>query len=111
MLLCSLYFVISPAYAQVDREKKGASSKMGPMMHSHGFEQYDSMFEGFRSKTFKKVSDTFGVPVEDAISDLGLPEDMDGLRFWRFKSSMGRPGNCQLHGHEHAPDALLSNFK
>jgi len=79
--------VISPAYAQVDREK-GTSSKKGPMMHRHGFEQYDSMFEGFGSKTFKEVSDTFGVPVEDAISDLSLPEDMDGLRFWRFKSSM-----------------------
>lgn len=68
--------------------EKGVSSKMGPMMHSHCFEQYDSMFEGFGSKTFKEVSDTFGVPIEDAISDLGLTEYMDGLRFWRLKSSM-----------------------
>lgn len=67
--------VISPAYAQMGREK-GASSEMGPMMHIYGFEQYDSMFEGFGSKTFKEISDTFGVPVEDAISDLGLLEDM-----------------------------------
>ncbi|MCO5381419.1 MAG: hypothetical protein NHB15_04330 [Methanosarcina barkeri] len=51
--------VVSPAYSQVDREK-GASSKMGPMMYSYCFEQYDSMFEGLGSKTFKEVSDTFG---------------------------------------------------
>jgi len=52
-------------------------SGMGQKMHGYGFEQYDSRFEGFGSKTFKEIPDTLGVPVEDAISDLGLPEDID----------------------------------
>lgn len=68
--------VVSSAYAQMNRGE-GMGSGMGPMMQGYGFEQYDSRFEGFGSKTFKEVSDTFGVPVENAISDLGLPEDMD----------------------------------
>ncbi|MFZ2497441.1 hypothetical protein [Methanosarcina sp.] len=68
--------VVSPAYAQMSKGE-GSGSGKGPMMQRYGFEQYDSRFEGFGSKTFKAVSDTFGVSVEDAISDLGLPEDMD----------------------------------
>jgi MAST domain-containing protein len=47
------------------------------MMQGYGFAQYDSRFNGFGSMAFKEVSDTFGVQVEDAISDLELPEDMD----------------------------------
>jgi len=39
---------------------KGTCSGMGPMKHKYSFEQYDSRFEAFESKTFKEVSDTFG---------------------------------------------------
>jgi MAST domain-containing protein len=65
-----------PAGAQLDRGK-GMGSGTGPMKHKYGFEQYDSRFEEFESKTFKEVADIFGIPVEDAISDLDLPEDID----------------------------------
>ena len=78
-ILCAFFIfllVVSPAYAQMNKGG-GMGSGMGPMMQGYGFEQYDSRFEGFGSNTFKEVSDTFGVPVENAISDLGLPEDMD----------------------------------
>ena len=78
-MLCVFFIVlivVSPAYAQMN---KGGNrdSGIGPTMQEYSFEQYDSRFESFGSKTFKEVSDTFGVSVEGAISDLGLPEDMD----------------------------------
>jgi len=72
---------------------EGMGSGMGPMMHGNGFEQYDSRFEGFGSKTFKEVSDTFGVPVEDAVSDLGLPDDLDtGLPILEIEEQYGVSG-------------------
>jgi MAST domain-containing protein len=55
---------------------------MGPgtgqgMMNGYGFDQYDSRFAGFGSMTFGEVCNNFGVPVETALSDLNLPENMD----------------------------------
>ncbi|WP_048169088.1 hypothetical protein [Methanosarcina sp. 2.H.A.1B.4] len=79
-LLCAFLvtvLVALPTHAQMG-PGGGPGAGMGPgMMHGYGFAQYDSRFDGFGSMTFEEVSDTFGVQVEDAISDLELPEDMD----------------------------------
>jgi len=60
----------------------GMGQGMGPgtgqgMMNGYGFDQYDSRFSGFGSMTFGEVCNNFGVPVETALSDLNLPENMD----------------------------------
>ncbi|WP_255336969.1 MAST domain-containing protein [Methanosarcina sp. KYL-1] len=60
----------------------GTGDGMGPgmgsgMMNGYGLDQYDNRFAGFGSMTFEEACSNFGIPVEDAISDLGLPEDMD----------------------------------
>lgn len=60
----------------------GMGQGMGPgtgqgMMNGYGFDQYDSRFAGFGSMTFREVCNNFGVPVETALSDLNLPENMD----------------------------------
>lgn len=82
-VFCVLLIVIlgaSPALAQMGQG--GPNDGMGPgmgqgMMNGYGFDQYDNRFAGFGSMTFEEVCNNFGIPVEDAISDLGLPEDMD----------------------------------
>lgn len=60
----------------------GMGQGMGPgtgqgMMSGYGFDQYDSRFAGFGSMIFREVCNNFGVPVETALSDLNLPENMD----------------------------------
>ena len=76
LVFCIFLLIVSPACAQMNRGKNMGSG-MNPMKHMYGYEQYDSRFGNFESKTFKEVSDSFGIPVEDALADLGLPEDMD----------------------------------
>ena len=83
-VFCVLLIVVlgaSPALAQMG-PGGGTNGGMGPgtgqgMMNGYGFDQYDNRFTGFGSMTFEEVCNNFGIPVEDAISDLGLPEDMD----------------------------------
>lgn len=79
-IYCVLLLVIlgaSPALAQMG-QGGGPGGGMGPgMMNGYGFDQYDSRFSGFGSMTFEEVCSNFGIPVDDAISDLGLPEDLD----------------------------------
>lgn len=56
----------------------GTGQRMGQgMMNGYGFDKYDGRFAGFGSMTFGEVCNNFGVPVETAISDLNLPENMD----------------------------------
>jgi len=84
-ILCVLLIMIlgiSPALAQMGQGGKPVGGGMGQgmgqgMMNGYGFDQYDSRFSGFGSMTFEDVCNNFGVPVETALSDLGLPEDMD----------------------------------
>jgi len=83
-VFCVLLIVVIgafPALAQMGQGGKSAGGMgqgMGQgMMNGYGFDQYDSRFAGFGSMTFEEVSNNFGVPVETALSDLGLPEDMD----------------------------------
>lgn len=62
----------------VDGMGPGMGQGMGQgMMNGYGLDKYDSRFAGFGSMTFEEVCDIFGIPVETALSDLGLPEDMD----------------------------------
>jgi MAST domain-containing protein len=93
-VFCVLMIVIlgaSPALAQMG-QGGGPVGGMGPggrpvdgmgpgmgqgMMNGYGFDQYDNRFAGFGSMTFEEVCNNFGIPVETALSDLGLPEDMD----------------------------------
>lgn len=83
-VFCVLLIVVlgaSPALAQMG-QGGGSNGGMGPgmgqdMMNGYGFDQYDNRFTGFGSMTFEEAANTFGIPVEDAISDLRLPEDMD----------------------------------
>jgi MAST domain-containing protein len=86
-LLCVTLIVVlgaSPALAQMGQGGnaggmgQGMGQGMGPgMMNGYGFDQYDSRFSGFGSMTFEEACNNFGIPVETALSDLGLPEDMD----------------------------------
>ncbi|WP_269849391.1 hypothetical protein [Methanosarcina horonobensis] len=94
-VFCALLIValgVSPALAQMGQGGnidgmgrgmgQGMSPGMGPgmgqgMMNGYGFDRYDSRFAGFGSITFEEVCNNFGVPVETALSDLNLPEDMD----------------------------------
>ncbi|AKB62320.1 hypothetical protein MSMAP_2335 [Methanosarcina mazei SarPi] len=87
-ILCVLLIMIlgiSPALAQVEQGGKsagGIGQGMGQgmgrgMMNGYGFDQYDSRFSGFGSMTFEEACNNFGIPVETALSDLGLPEDID----------------------------------
>ncbi|WP_440948042.1 MAST domain-containing protein [Methanosarcina sp. T3] len=85
-LLCAFLLtalIALPAYAQMGPGgnsgggNSGAGMGNGMMMQGYGFSQYDGRFNGFGSMTFEEAADTFGIPVEDAISDLELPEDMD----------------------------------
>ena len=87
-VFCVLLIMVmgaSPALAQmgqgggpVDGMGQGMSQGMGQgMMNGYGFDQYDNRFTGFGSMTFEEVCNNFGIPVETALSDLGLPEDMD----------------------------------
>jgi len=83
-VFCVLLIVVlgaSPALAQMG-PGGGTNGGMGPgtgqdMMNGYGFDQYDNRFAGFGSMIFEEVCNNFGIPVEDAISDLGLPGDMD----------------------------------
>lgn len=60
------------------RPVDGVGPGMGHgMMNGYGFDQYDSRFAGFGSMTFEEACNNFGIPVETALSDLGLPADMD----------------------------------
>ncbi|MDY9926430.1 hypothetical protein [Methanosarcina sp.] len=83
LLLCAFLFTVLTAlltHAQMGQGGSGAEIGSGigsGIMQGYGFAQYDSRFNGFGSMSFKEVSDTFGVPDEDALSDLELPEDMD----------------------------------
>jgi MAST domain-containing protein len=90
-VLCVLLIVVlgaSPSLAQMGQngnsvENMGqgmgqGSQGMGQgMMNGYGFDQYDNRFSGFGSMTFEEACNNFGIPVETALSDLGLPEDMD----------------------------------
>lgn len=50
--------------------------------------------------TFEEVSDTFGVQVEDAISDLELPEDLDTqLTVLEIEERYGVSGQEIQQGH------------
>jgi MAST domain-containing protein len=93
-LFCVLLIVImgvSPVLAQMG-QSGGSSGGMGQggrpvdgmgpemgqgMMNGYGFDQYDNRFAGFGSMTFEEVCNNFGIPVETALFDIGLPEDMD----------------------------------
>jgi MAST domain-containing protein len=83
-VFCVLLIVIlgaSPVLAQMG-PGGGTNGGMGPgmgqgMMNGYGFDQYDNRFAGFGSMTFEEVCNNFEIPVEDAISDLGLPKDLD----------------------------------
>ena len=93
-IFCILLIVIlgaSPALAQMG-QGGGLAGSMGPggrpvdgmgqgmgqgMMNGYGFDQYDNRFAGFGSITFEEACNNFGIPVGTALSDLGLPEDMD----------------------------------
>ncbi len=83
-VFCVLLIVVlgaSPALAQMG-QGGGSNGGMGPgmgqdMMNGYGFDRYDSRFTGFGSMTFEEVCNNFGIPIEDAVSDLGLPEDLD----------------------------------
>ncbi|WP_410509112.1 MAST domain-containing protein [Methanosarcina hadiensis] len=76
---------ISPALAQMGQGGRpaggmgqGAGHGMGQgMMNGYGLDQYDSRFAGFGSMTFEEACINFGIPVENTLSDLGLPESMD----------------------------------
>lgn len=87
-ILCAFLIIalgVSPALAQMGPGGKpaggmgqGTGHGMGQgMMNGYGFDQYDSRFAGLGSMTFEEVCSNFGIPVETALSDLGLPEDMD----------------------------------
>jgi len=84
-LLCAFLltvFIALPAHAQMgpggNSGGGNSGARMGSgMMQGYGFAQYDGRFDGFGSMTFEEAADTFGVQVEDAISDLELPEDLD----------------------------------
>ncbi len=86
-VFCVLLIVVmgaSPALAQmgqgggtIDGMGQGNGQVMGQnMMNGYGFDQYDNRFAGFGSMNFEEVCNNFGIPVETALSDLGLPEDM-----------------------------------
>lgn len=82
-VFCALLILVlggSPVLAQMGQG--GPNDGMGPgmgqgMMNGYGFDRYDSRFAGFGLMTFEEACNNFGIPVEDAISDLGLPEDLD----------------------------------
>lgn len=86
-ILCVLLIVvlgISPALAQMGQGGnangmgQGTGHGMGQgMMNGYGLDKYDSRFAGFGSMTFEEVCSNFGIPVETALSDLGIPEDMN----------------------------------
>lgn len=87
-VFCVLLIVVlgaSPALAQMGQgggPVNGMGQGMGQgtgqgMMNGYGFDQYDNRFAGFGSMTFEEVCSNFGIPVETALSDLGLPENMD----------------------------------
>lgn len=79
--LLSIFLLIilisQPAHAQMGQGNHQGAGMGSGMIKGYDFAQHDSRFNGFGSMTFKEVSDTFGVPVEDAAYDLELPEDMD----------------------------------
>ena len=90
-VLLIVFFGSFPALAQMG-QSGGPAGGMGPggkptgsmvpgmgqgMMNGYGFDQYDSRFAGFGSMTFEDACNNFGIPAETALSDLGLPEDMD----------------------------------
>ena len=79
MLYAFLFTVLIalPVHAQM-RPGGGFGPGMGhSMMQGYGFAEYDGRFDDFGSMTFEEISDTSGVQVEDAISDLELAEDLD----------------------------------
>lgn len=70
-------FILPPAHAQMGQWNHSGSESGQGMVQGYDFAQYDGRFNGFGSMTLREVSDTFGVPVKDAIYDLELPEDLD----------------------------------
>lgn len=60
--------IVSPALAQM-----GQSNMMGEM-RGEQFGHMDNRFTGFEENTLLQISNMFGVPVENIIFDMGLPE-------------------------------------
>ncbi|HJH31901.1 MAG TPA: hypothetical protein C5S50_06935 [Methanosarcinaceae archaeon] len=73
-----LLAITSPAFAQM-----GAGAGIDPghmrgsMMHADDFGHMDSRFTGFTENTLTQTCGVFGVSIDDAISDLGLPADIN----------------------------------
>jgi len=77
IMLFSLLIAVASAQMGAGAGQMGQAEMRGSMMQVDDFGQMDDRFKGFASKTFSQACSGLGVPIEDAISDLGLPVNMN----------------------------------
>lgn len=76
VLLVSI-MLFSVAFASPVLAQMGPGGNMMGQMRGEHFENMDHRFVGFGGNTLSQISNMFGVPVDDIIFDMGLPEDVD----------------------------------
>ena len=80
--------LVSPVLAQM-----GQGNMMG-QMRGEQFGHMDNRFMGFEENTLLQISNMFGVPVDNIIFDMGLPEDTDpSLTIGEIEAEYGVSGD------------------
>jgi MAST domain-containing protein len=69
--------LFSVAFASPVLAQMGQGGNMMGQMRGEQFGHMDNRFVGFENHTLSQISSMFGVPVDDIIFDMGLPEDVD----------------------------------